>query len=298
MNPEIVTTQMPPAALAAGDGSLTRPDSGPRYYSRFSAPQRFLHGFLLSTFLGLAMTGLPLRFSSHPWASALAHAVGGFGTILFFHLFSAVVLTIAFLIHVGNLVYRIVSKKEYGLLWGPSSMVPNLKDIRDFMQQMKWFFFRGPKPQFGRYAYWDKVDYWAVFWGMGIIGLSGYAMWFAPFFAKIVPGSWLNIALLVHGEEAILAVGFIFTIHFFNTHLRPDNFPMDMVIFTGRQTEEELKHRHPEEYRKLVESGQLEKLRVEPPPRWLLNFGRIFGSAAILIGLVFLGLMVVSFIRE
>ena len=280
------------------NGAPLTHDSGTRYYQRFSVPQRFLHGFLAVTFLGLAMTGLPLRFSTAPWAMALARSVGGFGTVLFFHLFSAVVMTVAFLIHVANLVYRIVARKEYGLVWGSSSMVPNLKDITDFIAQIKWFFWRGPKPKFDRYAYWDKVDYWAVFWGMGIIGFSGYAMWFAPFFARFIPGSWLNIALLIHGEEAILAVGFIFTIHFFNTHLRPDNFPMDLVIFNGRQSEEELKRRHPEEYKRLVESGELEKLRVAPPPRWLQNFGRAFGATAILIGFVFLSLMIVAFVKE
>lgn len=283
---------------AASDGRPASQDSGVRYYCRFSAPQRFLHGFLAVTFLGLAMTGLTLRFSSAHWATALATAVGGFGTVLFFHLFSAVVLTAAFLIHVANLVYRLIARREFGLVWGPASMVPNLKDIQDFIAQVKWLFFRGPKPKFGRYAYWDKVDYWAVFWGMAIIGFSGYAMWFAPFFAKFIPGSWLNIALLIHGEEAILAVGFIFTIHFFNTHLRPDNFPMDLVIFTGRQTEAELKERHPEEYRQLVESGELEKLRVEAPPQWLKNFGWSFGTVAIAIGFVFLSLMVVAFVKE
>ena len=287
-----------PRPDAEADGAPVRRDEGARYYQRFSVPQRFLHGFLAVTFLGLAMTGLPLRFSTAPWAMALARVVGGFGTVLFFHLFSAVVLTIAFLIHVANLVYRIVARKEYGLVWGTSSMVPNLKDITDFIQQMKWFFWRGPKPKFDRYAYWDKVDYWAVFWGMGIIGFSGYAMWFAPFFARFIPGSLLNIALLIHGEEAILAVGFIFTIHFFNTHLRPDSFPMDLVIFNGRMSEEELKHRHPKEYERLVETGELEKLRVEAPPRWLQNFGRAFGTTAILIGFVFLSLMIVAFVKE
>jgi cytochrome b subunit of formate dehydrogenase len=291
-----VTTVGQPAL--APDGAALRSGQETRYYQRFSVPQRFLHGFLAVTFLGLAMTGLTLRFSAEAWARSLAHAVGGFGAILFFHLFSAVVLTIAFLIHVANLVYRIVVRKEYGLLWGTSSMVPNLKDIKDFIQQFKWFFWRGPKPKFDRYAYWDKVDYWAVFWGMGIIGLSGYAMWFAPFFARFIPGSWLNIALLIHGEEAILAVGFIFTIHFFNTHLRPDSFPMDLVIFNGRMSEKELKHRHPEEYKRLVETGELEKLRVEAPPRWLQNFGRVFGVTAILVGFVFLGLMIVAFVKE
>jgi cytochrome b subunit of formate dehydrogenase len=291
-----VTTVGLPAI--APDGAALRSDQETRYYQRFSVPQRFLHGFLAVTFLGLAMTGLTLRFSAEAWARSLAQEVGGFGAILFFHLFSAVVLTIAFLIHVANLVYRIVARKEHGLLWGTSSMVPNLKDIKDFIQQFKWFFWRGPKPKFDRYAYWDKVDYWAVFWGMGIIGLSGYAMWFAPFFARFIPGSWLNIALLIHGEEAILAVGFIFTIHFFNTHLRPDSFPMDLVIFNGRMSEKELKHRHPEEYKRLVETGELEKLRVPAPPRWLQNFGRVFGVTALLVGFVFLGLMIVAFVKE
>jgi LPXTG-motif cell wall-anchored protein len=61
----------------------------------------------------------------------------------------------------------------------------------------------------------EKFDYWAVFWGMGIIGGSGLLLWFPVFFAHIVPGWVFNIAMLVHGEEALLAVGFIFTMHFF-----------------------------------------------------------------------------------
>lgn len=295
---EYTNTTAIPETKAAGDGRAVSGETEVRYYSRFTLGQRYLHGFLAATFLGLAMTGLTLRFSSAAWAQNLAHWVGGFGTILFFHLLSAVVLTAAFLSHVANIAYRVIFKREFGLVWGPSSLVPNLKDIRDFIQQIKWFFFRGEKPKFGRYAYWDKFDYWAVFWGMFIIGFSGFAMWFAPFFSRFMPGSLLNIALLIHGEEAILAVGFIFAIHFFNTHLRPDNFPMDLVIFTGRLTEEELKHRHPEEYQALVASGELEKLRVAPPPLWLQNFGRTVGTAAIVIGFVFLALMIGAFVRE
>jgi cytochrome b subunit of formate dehydrogenase len=295
MNNENLETIDEPVSAVGGHPAA---ETEVRYYTRFTVPQRYLHGFLALTFLGLAMTGLPLRFSSTPWAIAFARTVGGFGTVLFFHLFNAVVLTAAFLIHVANLIYRLAAKREFKLLWGTSSMVPNLKDLKDLIAQMKWFLFIGPKPKFDRYTYWDKVDYWGVFWGMAIIGLSGYGMWFAPFFARFVPGSWLNIALLIHGEEALLAVGFIFTTHFFNTHLRPDNFPMDMVIFTGRQSEEHLKHHHPEEYKRLVETGELEKLRVPPPPRWLLNFGRIFGTSAVALGILMIVMTVVAFVKE
>jgi cytochrome b subunit of formate dehydrogenase len=273
-------------------------DVNTRYYIRFSLAQRFLHGALAATFLGLAFTGLPLRFSTYPAMQTMARIVGGFGAVLFFHKFCAVMLTIAFGIHVANLIYKIVVKKEYFLVWGPRSMVPRLKDIQDFFGNFKWFLHLGPKPKFDRFAYWDKVDYWAVFWGMAIIGLSGYAMWFSSFFAKIVPGSWLNIALLIHGEEAILAVGFIFTIHFFNTHLRPDNFPMDLTIFTGRQSEEEFKDAHPEEYARLAASGELKAKEVEPPPPWMKNFARSMGALAVAAGVIMVIMMAVAFIKE
>ncbi len=273
-------------------------DANTRYYRRFSLPQRLLHGVVIVTFLGLSLTGLPLRFSSSPWTQAIARSVGGFGTVLFFHKFCAVLLTIFFLIHVAHIAYRVVMKREYGLVWGPRSMVPRLKDVQDFFGNLKWFLHLGPRPKYDRFTYWDKFDYWAVFWGMAIIGFSGYAMWFGSFFARIIPGSWLNIALLIHGEEAILAVGFIFAIHFFNTHLRPENFPMDLTIFTGRLTEEEFKHMHPEEYERLAANGGLKAREVEAPPLWMKNFSRILGVAAVTAGLIMLVILVVAFVGQ
>jgi cytochrome b subunit of formate dehydrogenase len=273
-------------------------DVTPRYYVRFSLAQRYLHWVLAGTFLGLAFTGMTLRFSAAAWMQSLARAVGGFGAVLFFHKFCAFALTVAFMLHVADIAYRILAKHEWGLLYGPNSMVPRWKDIQDFFGNLKWFVHLGPKPKFDRFAYWDKLDYWGVFWGMGIIGLSGYAMWFGSFFARLIPGSWLNIALLIHGEEALLATGWIFVIHFFNTHLRPENFPMDLTIFTGRLTEEELQRLHPEEYERLAASGGLKAIAAEAPPRWLNNFGRSIGVTAIFAGVLMLVLMAVAFVRE
>lgn len=268
------------------------------HYTRFTPMQRLAHGILVVTFLGLALTGLVLRFSHAGFASLFAGAIGGFPVVLAFHKLCALVLTAAFLAHVANILYRAVFKKEWGLLWGPNSLVPNLKDIQDFWAHMKWFLFLGPKPKFDRYAYWEKVDYWAVFWGMAVIGISGYAMWFGPFFARLLPGSVLTITLLIHGEEAILAVSFIFTIHFFNEHLRPHNFPMDTTIFTGRQTEKEFEERHPEEYERLKASGELDKLKCEAPSALADTWSRIGGTAAITIGIVLLILTIRAFVSE
>jgi cytochrome b subunit of formate dehydrogenase len=285
----------------AGDGAM-RMDSvavvaRPTYLSRFTLGQRYLHGVIMGTFIGLAFTGMVLRFSHSGWAHSLAIIVGGFTAILFWHKFCALTLTVAFLVHLGDVGYRGIFKGQRGLFWGPNSMVPRLKDFQDLYRHFRWFLWFGPRPEFDRFTYWEKFDYWAVFWGMAIIGISGYAMWFAPFFARFVPGSWMNVALLIHGEEALLAVWFIFTVHFFNTHLRPGSFPMDLVIFTGRVTEQELKEKHPVEYQRLVETGRLQAILRPAPERWLKNFGRTIGLVVIISGFVLLVLTLVTFFR-
>ena len=245
-----------------------------RFFVRFTREQRYMHAVLFTTFLGLAATGLPLRFSESFWARGLASGVGGFGAILFFHKFCALVLTVAFLIHVKDVFTRGLMNREKGIFWGPTSMVANWKDVKDLFGHMRWFVGLGPKPQFERYAYWEKFDYWAVFWGMIVIGFSGYAMWFAPFFAHFLPGWALNAVLVIHSEEGLLAILFIFSIHFVNTHLRPDSFPMDMVIFTGVESEEEFKHKRPLEYQRAINEGKLETRLATAPPLWLLNFSK------------------------
>jgi len=266
-----------------------------RFFQRFTRAQRTLHAVLFTTFLGLAATGLPLRFSESIWARGLAGFVGGFGAILFVHKFCALALTLAFLVHVKDLVTRAFAHHEKGIFWGATSMVANWKDVKDIVGHMRWMVGLGPKPKFERYAYWEKFDYWAVFWGMMVIGFSGYAMWFAPFFAHFLPGWALNAVLVIHSEEGLLAILFIFSIHFVNTHLRPDSFPMDMVIFTGVESEEEFKHKRPLEYQRLKAEGKLESKLGEKPQSWYVRFAKIAGFTAITIGVVLLILTLTAY---
>ena len=112
-------------------------------------------------------------------------------------------------------------------------MLPGKQDLAEFIQSLKWFLRRGPRPAYGRWTYWEKFDYFAVFWGVAIIGATGLLLWFPVVFTRVLPGWVLNVATIIHSDEALLAVGFIFTVHFFNTHFRPEKFPMDTVIFTG-----------------------------------------------------------------
>ncbi len=107
--------------------TTTEPAATGRYFVRFTRQQRYMHAVLFTTFLGLAATGLPMRFSESFWARKFAAGVGGFGAILFFHKLCALVLTVAFLIHVKEVFQRGIFRHEKGIFWGPTSMVRQLE---------------------------------------------------------------------------------------------------------------------------------------------------------------------------
>ncbi|HKZ25473.1 MAG TPA: cytochrome b/b6 domain-containing protein [Acidimicrobiia bacterium] len=268
------------------------------HHERFNVLQRILHGTLMVAFLGLAATGMPLRFNQARWSIDFAAAIGGFDAILVLHKLLAVLLTLTFIVHLGYVSWMAFIKRKKGIFRGPTSMVPQLSDVRQLITHFKWFVGRGERPAFGRFTYWEKFDYLAVFWGMFAIGITGYVMWFSEAAARILPGWAFNVSLLIHSEEALLAVWYIFAIHFFNSHLRPGKFPMDTVIFTGRESLHELAVDRPSEYSRLVDAGVLEKAAVPPPPRWLKNFGHIIGTTAIVIGFALFGFTVYAFVTE
>ncbi|UCG88913.1 MAG: cytochrome C [Gemmatimonadota bacterium] len=273
-----------------------RPVPGQKLYRRFTTFQRSLHLVMLLSFFTLALTGMILKFSHSGWAQTLSSLLGGFSTTGFLHRVGAVTLITVFVIHLRDAFKQ---KKASGKSWwqfmgDKNSLVFNKTDLKEFLASIKWFLGRGPRPRYGRYTYWEKFDYFAVFWGMMVIGSTGLLLWFPEFFTLVFPGWWVNVATIIHSDEALLAVGFIFTVHFFNTHFRPDKFPMDPVIFTGRVPVDELKADKPREYEELERSGELERFLVEPYPKKLETGFRIFGFAALLIGLTLIVLIVYS----
>jgi cytochrome b subunit of formate dehydrogenase len=267
-------------------------DAPEAYVLRFDRYQRFTHGFLMLSFLGLAGTGMPLLFSDQRWAWWLSRLWGGFETSATLHRVFAVVMIATFTAHVARIVHRVYVRKDYGALWGPNSMVPQPRDVVEMYEHFRWFVGRGPRPRFGHFTYWEKFDYWAVFWGMLIIGGSGLMLWFPAFFTRFLPGWTLNIAMLVHGEEALLAVGFIFTVHFFNGHLRPEKFPMDLVIFTGRMPRHELDDERSGELEALQREGRLRGVLTGPPSPRSVVIGRVIGTTAVTVGLTLVCLIV------
>jgi cytochrome b subunit of formate dehydrogenase len=267
----------------------------PSYVKRLNPYHRTLHIFVAVSFIGLAISGMPLKYHSAAWAAPLISLFGGYKIAGIVHRACAVITFGYFGAHLLYVAYFIGIKKRFRFdILGPDSMVPNLKDIKDIYQSFHWFLGIGPRPSFDRWTYWEKFDYWAVFWGVGMIGVSGLFLWFPEFFSRFVPGWIFNVAFIIHSEEALLAVGFIFTIHFFNTHLRPEKFPMDTVIFTGRLSLEEMEYDKPLELQRLKETETLDTRRTGPAPRWLLVGGKTLGTILVSLGLIMLVLIIIG----
>jgi cytochrome b subunit of formate dehydrogenase len=143
-------------------------------------------------------------------------------------------------------------------------------------------------PRFDRWGYWEKFDYWAVFWGIPVLGLTGLMLAYPLAASEYLPGYSLNVAFWIHRIEAILAMAHVFVIHFFIAHLRPHNFPMDRTMFEGSTPLESVQHERQEWLLRLEQSGELGTAMVEPAPpgRVALFYG--LGYVAVLIGVMLL----------
>jgi cytochrome b subunit of formate dehydrogenase len=274
-------------------GRPRRLQPGEMAYVRFERFHRTLHVIVIVSFLGLALTGLPLKYSEQPWAQQLASALGGFESTSFWHRVCALMTAFYFVAHLTWLIRQIHQCRRSGMSWrtilfGPDSMAPNARDFHDLLGMGRWFFGLGKKPVFERWTYWEKFDYWAVFWGVAIIGTSGLLLWFPEFFCRFLPGQALNVAKVIHSEEALLATGFIFTIHFFNTHLRAERFPMDMSMLTGLVSKEEMQEERPELVERLRQAGNLDRQLMKTPSRRTLLWTMVGGAIAVAIGLALL----------
>jgi len=267
-------------------------------YRRFTRLNRILHIVMIVSFMSLALTGMTLKFSYTGWARGLAQLFGGFESAGYVHRVAAVFMIGLFLTHIVDLFRR--KQKEYGswraLLFGPDTMLFSKRDLDDFLGSVRWFLGKGPRPRYGRWTYWEKFDYFAVFWGMVVIGSTGLMLWFPVLLTHVVPGWVINVATIVHSDEALLAVGFIFTVHFFNTHLRPEKFPMDIVIFTGQMSLEEFKEDKPAEYEALVRSGKLDEYLVPAYPPIVLRAVRAFAWTALTVGTLIVGWIVYAMV--
>jgi cytochrome b subunit of formate dehydrogenase/nitrate reductase gamma subunit len=253
-------------------------ESHTEVYWRFNVFHRFIHLVMMVTFIGLALTGLPLKYPNAFWAKGLMFLWGGVKGAGILHRWCAGITFGYFVLHLLWVFYGLFILKEK--LLGPDSIVPSWKDFQDLYHHLRYFLGRGDPPRFGKFTYWEKFDYWAVFWGIAFIGGSGLVLWFPEFFSRFLPGVLFNIAYMIHSDEALLAMGFIFIVHLYNAHFRAGVFPMDRSIFTGKIGVKEIMERHPLEWEHLnqhPEKKERRKVRKD-----LLIFFLVVGLSSLL----------------
>ncbi len=278
-------------------GVRQRHQPSKKYFKRFTPFERFLHILVNISFLTLAFTGLPQTFSHTAMGKWLLENVISIELAQDLHYWAAGVTGLYFVLHLGQVAVGIFKKGWRPILSGPDSLVPRLKDWHDFVGHLRWFFKGGEKPKFGRWTYWEKFDYLAVFWGVAVIGISGVIRWQEELFGSLFGGEFVTLASTIHKEEALLATAFIFLVHFFNTHMRAEKFPMDVCVYTGIISEEEMKEERPEQWELLQEQGRLDELRCEAKSTVSVLIAYLWGSLALAIGIFLLIMIAIGFIN-
>jgi cytochrome b subunit of formate dehydrogenase len=223
---------------------------------RFDIHQRVQHWLMLSGVIILGLTGWPLRGAGDAQAATYSASFlklfGGAEGAAIWHRVGAVLIILSSVYHLFYLTF-LASKKRL-----PLSMLPMPKDALDMRDNILFMLgLRKERPRFDRYMYLEKFDYWAVFWGIVMMVGTGFIFWFPAWFSAWAPSWLITAALIIHGEEATLAILFLFTVHFYNVHLKPSIFPMNWAWLNGRISVEMLKHEHPVEYDRM--KGKLEE---------------------------------------
>ncbi len=267
-----------------------------KQFQRFGPWWRLGHLLFAVSLMILTLTGMTLMYAGSSWAPVVMDLLGGPKTAAIIHRVNAVVFAGVFVVHLIYITIKLARNWKTFKIFGPDSLVPGPQDLFDVIAMFKWFFGMAPRPVFDRWTYWEKFDYWAPFWGVAIVGFSGLIMWLPNQTGAYLPGWVFNVAVITHGEEAFLAAVFLFTVHFFNNHFRPEKFPLDTVMFTGAMSLEHFARDHPLHYKRLVESGELHKYLVDAPSKPMQLGSKILGFTLIAFGLLLLVLIATGFV--
>ncbi|BBD08616.1 formate dehydrogenase subunit gamma [Desulfovibrio ferrophilus] len=247
---------------------------------RFTPVQRLFHLSLILTFMMQTATGFGRLYIETAWGKWLAGLFGGYTGCLAVHKWVGILMLVLFLLHI---VYAVVQIAR-GKMRGQDSLLPRLSDIGEFLRHTAWIFGLARQPRFDRWTWWEKFDYWAVFWGMVILGSTGLILFDSLVSSRVIMGWGINVALWVHRVEAILAILHVVLIHFFVAHLRRSHFPMDKAMFEGGVEVDAAKEHRPAWIERLKAGGDLEGHVISAVPTAMRAVYFVFGYAVVVIG--------------
>ena len=221
-----------------------------KLYPRLSRFQRVQHVVLASCFTVLVLTGFPLRFADVGWTHYALLLFGGFDGARIAHRVAGVTMLVNFGVHVCYLLYR---WKQEKFSFASMTMFPRVKDVYDLFDTVRYGLgITNTPPQFDRFQFREKFDYFADMWGTFVMGLTGLILWFPTVIGNHLPDLAFGVSYIAHSYEGLLAMMAIIVWHFYNAHFNPDAFPMNPTWYSGMMTEAEMAREHP-----------LEKARID-----------------------------------
>jgi formate dehydrogenase subunit gamma len=226
-----------------------------RTFKRFSFSQRWEHALLMVSFTVLLLTGLPQKYFAS-WGYQILTTPERLLLVRQIHHIFAVILSLEVVYHLGRSVFLMITRRL------PGDIFPTWRDVQDAWGMIKYLlFFSGTKPKFGKYNFEQKFTYWFLFFGIGIMVITGFILWFPIQITQIFPGGFIPAAQLAHSSEAIAAGIFVVIWHFFHVHVER----LNLSIFTGRLNEHDMREYHAEEYERLTGEPVDNTKDVQPP---------------------------------
>jgi len=203
-------------------------------YVRFELARRLEHAVLILSFTTLGLTGLIQRFATAGVSEFLIRLLGGIEPTRIIHRTAAAIFLLEAVYHLVVLGYKLYIQRA------EASMMPGIKDVRDVIQFVGFNLgFTKDHPKMGRFNFAEKAEYWAMLWGLVMMGLTGLMLWNPISTANLLPGQFIPAAKAAHGLEAILAVLAIILWHFYHVHIKLWNWAMLRGTMTQSQMEEE-----------------------------------------------------------
>jgi cytochrome b subunit of formate dehydrogenase len=259
---QAITEAVSPTLSAEAIAALPDDALEEAYVVRFDVHQRIQHLLMIGSFLALVVTGFPQKFPSIEICQWLMDVMGGIQTVRLVHRIAGGILIFDGIYHMAYVSFTVLVLQRTG----PLRMIPNIKDVKDAVRTVQYFLGMSLRPpKYGRFSYLEKFDYWAVFWGMFVMGGSGLILLFPVLATRFLPGQIIIASFRAHSDEALLAVTWITVVHIFYAHLAPRVFPFNTSIFSGRVPASRYRHEHPLEYAQLVESGKVLVVPADAP---------------------------------
>ncbi|HEX3985060.1 MAG TPA: cytochrome b/b6 domain-containing protein [Acidobacteriaceae bacterium] len=205
---------------------------------RLTLSERVQHGLLVVSFIVLVITGFALKFPHAFWVEPIVRWEHHYPVRGWIHRIAGVVL-------IGASVYHVVymSMKKSGRRW-LKDMIPDLRDAKEAVQTVEYNLGRGENlPQYRRFNYAEKAEYWALVWGTAVMAITGVLLWLNDWILAHLPhpASILAISTAIHFYEAILATAAIVIWHLYAVIFDPDIYPLKWTFLTGRAPEHEVR---------------------------------------------------------